>query len=846
MKKREVASFTIFAGAVATLAYAMAGSVEPDPHGGSECRTRAFYPLTHGQSVEFIVTPNTGRFMLASLAVHPGRVPERQPVSYGLQVEWVDPDNVTVEKRSYYERSWFAPERSAPPSLSPLAPRLAGEEAWLADERFTYFPAHLPAGGTLRLSTLPGSGLVLVRLYFAAEVAPTDRSRQPDQPRQQTPSGNLHPAAWDDLDAVEAAFLSRHRWMSAAIRGRRGLEFSVNTVQLCDLSVPFADRPALTITLLPGRATALNFRHPVQVLFSGDTGLSSLSAHSISAPLAPDADPTQLDLLPAPPLLNLGFPEGAVVDLPAAGPTSLLLSNGGSESISFVASVEAPATTAFFGNPALFPLRYADKRFAGSEDVLVGPELRYLELHRIGADEPEPVHYDLSSYGSRDPIRLRVRALTTRSSGEVKRNLSVTMFDANNEALYSETHAIALAVTPFERALPARLPTADPKSHPQSVTDDLLLYVTNHRRGERLEVRSDRPVLVSASAEGAPRGDERRYPLPDNSTRVRFGEGQPTTWHRLLPTNHVRLRDHQTMRLEGVVRLARSGPGKDTDATGPASYALLAPESQTQKDAGRLYLVRETEVRRWPIEYYCSYAPGADQDYRVDEATWRHSRGLLKTVLWAPPAALGSHFRVLLDDRLWHSGLIRSRVTTGQRAAPNTADRVRLVGDPDVRLWLQAYGRRWPCRAPHRIAKAFPLAPGASASFAWHRTQQTRGILLTGFSNDPVLLQVNIDDGQPEYRTGLHEYATAPTWAAHLDTTHEQVQQLLSPDTALRRLSVNLRRIGDNIPMGEHRLTVKNLSPQSLDLRTLLQIDAPPSEKRDRPQWVRRDALEIW
>ncbi len=611
--------------------------------------------------------------------------------------------------------------------------------------------------------------------------------------------------------------------------------------------MPFHDRPALSITLLPGQATALNFRARTRVLLSGDAGVPSLSAHAVSDRPAPASEPHPLELVGAVPLPNLGYPDGAYVDLPDSGPTSLLLHNTGPRPVSFVASVRAPASDSLFGDPALVPVRDLGERFADSDAVLVGPELRYLELHRTGADDPEPLRYDVSSFGRRDPIRLRVRALTPRSSGEVDRKISVTLFDTDGRALYREMHSVSLPVTPFERASTTAAPPGASDDRFRWVSEDTLLYVTNHARGAQLEVQSDRPALVSTTAEGVPRGDTRRYRLPHGNARVRFGADQATAWHRLLPTNHEQLRADQTVRLEGVVRLAPEIRDQDDGGASRAvSYALLTPESEAQRDAGRLYLVRENRARRWPVEYYCSYENGADQVFRFDEVAWKESRGLIKTVLWAPPAALGSHFRVLFDDRVWRSGTIRARVTTGTQPAPSTTRRVTLMSDPGVRMWLQAHGRRWPCRAPHRVVKAFPLAPGTSTSFAWRKTRQTRGVLLTGFSTAAAVLHVSIDGGRPGYTTGLHEHATPPAWATRLFVTPERAEQLVSPGTSLRRLSSDFRRIGGNIPMGEHRLTVKNLSPQSVDLRTLVQINAPPSGAAARPQWVRRDALEIW
>lgn len=847
MRKREVASFAIFSGAVATLAYAMVGSVQRDAPGSVACDTRIFYPLVPGRPLEFIVTPDVRQFMLASLAGHHGRLLDRHPVTYGVDVEWRDPDDVAVEKRTFYERSWFAPEQDSPPALTPVSPRLLDDAARLADERYTYFPANLQAGGTLRLTARPGDGLVLVRLYYAVETTELEEGQDSGlgggQPELQ---GAPVRVAWEESEGAGVR-LKRSRWFSASIRGNRGDDFETRPVQLCENPVPFHDRPALTLTLAPGRATAVNLNQATGLLLSGDAGIQDLSAELVADRPAPAAVNETLVPTPAAPLAGLGFAAGAFLEVPARNPTSVILRNSGRRPVSFVANVEAPATSGFFGSPALVPLRDLGARFAASEAVLVGPELRYLEMHRIGPDDPEPLRYAVASFGKGDPIRLRVRALARQPLGEVEREISVTLLDASNGPLLRSTRLVSLPVSPFERALATPWPASESSQPPGWLTDDGLLYVTNHPRASTLEVRADRAVLVSAAAEGLERGDARLYPLRHGTARVRFGEEPVTMWHRLEPANAEQLRWNQTMRVEAVVRLEEAGPAVSPGTNGGPSYALLEPESQSRREAARLYLVRENRVRRQSINYYCSFEAGADQEYRLDTTAWERGGGLISSVLWAPGAALGSPFRAYLDDRLWLAGVLRARVTTGRRAVSGTAERLTLASEPGVRLWLQAYGRQWPCRAPHRVVKAFPLAAGASASFAWHQGGATQGLLLTGFSKDAATLRARIDDGRPRYRVGVHDTATPASWSTYLAASGETTQQLVSPDTSLRRLSVDVRRVGDDIWPGEHRLTVRNLSPQSVDLRVLLQTGDSLSRERDRPQWVRRDAFdEVW
>jgi hypothetical protein len=796
--------------------------------------------------LEFILAPDARQLMLASLAVHPDSLLERHPVTYGFDVEWVDPDGASVEQRTYSERSWFAPEQDSPPALSPASPHLPDDTAQLADERFTFFPARLPAGGTLRLIARPGDGLLLVRLYYAAEAADAvERQALPDHRGQHGHSEKREPVAWADNEEAEIASRMSHRWTSATIRGNRGDDFDTHLVQLCDSSAPFHDRPALTLTLAPGRATAVNLNEATQVRLSGDAGLLDLSANLVAdrPPSVPVDEPLELD--PAAPLAGLGFAAGALIDVRVTDPASLVLRNAGTRPVSFVASVDSPATTGFFGAPALVPLRGLGERFAASETVLVGPELRYLEMHRVGPDDPEPLRYAVADFGRGDPIRLRVRALTGQPSGDVERQISVTLLDAAGEPLHSSTRLVSFPISPFERALATPRPPIEPPRLAQRVTDDALLYVTSHPRAHRLEVRADRAVLVSASAEGLPRGDARLYRLRHGTARVRFGDGLETTWHRLLPANAEDLRGRQTMRLEAVVRLEDNRP--DRGARGGPSYALLAPSSRARRKAARLYLVRESRVRRRPIGYYCGFVAGEEQVYRLGTTAWDHNAGLLRTVLWAPAAALGSPFRVHLDDRPWLAGVVRARVTRSRRAAPDTVERLTLESEPGVRLWLQAYGRQWPCRAPHRVVNAFPLPAGASASFAWRKNGHAQGILLTGFSSGAATLDARIDGGRLRSRIGLHDYATPSSWTTTLFVTGETAQQLLAPDASFRRLSADLRRVGNNIRAGKHRLTIRNLSPQSVDLRVLLQTDAPPQRRQDRPQWVRRDAFdEVW
>lgn len=848
--KRQMVSLALFGGCVGLTATALYRAWRDPPTLQTVCNRQLAYVLRPSESLLFSVGAASERVLLASAVALPAEVGHQQSFAYALEIEWLDLDGKVVDRQRLWQRSWSPP----PPTLLALEQTSGASGSTLLTSpavEILSIQGRLPQGGALRLTARMAGGELLARLFADHENDGVTSERIQASPTRQERlrlPAKLGLLAWDNLTDTERLQLSRRRWATLVAQGNGGGEVVRRQLHRCAFSVPFEDRPALGITLEPHAATALNFRGSTQVLLSGSDGLQELRFRTVAATAQERLD----SAIAAEPLAGFDFTAGILLNVTAREPFSLVVSNNGYRTTSFVASVRHPALQSAFGKPALVPLRTIGGTGRHSHEVLMGPELRQVQAYATSATS-SPIHFSVSNLGVTDPIRLTVRAVAAESFTEAGRRLTVRFRDTKGTVINQFETSWHAAGSPFEVVYPLLAsPQALSKEERQRLwkqrwsSEPRNFYVVLTAQTAELEVRSDGAALVSAAAQ--------TFLSPKPSTQIetpglRLRYGNSSTWRKLLAVNHGALAATGAYRrIRSVVRLdLREDQNEGTGELPPPTYVALGPESRAVQEAARVYLVAETEVRPRMLTYYCSFAADESRNHVVDVGAIGDNEGLIGAVLWAPPEALGSRYSIEMGAETWQTDVARTRVTALWRWPVEAASTLRFSGDSRLRLWLRTRGASWPCEAPYRPVTAYPLASGAAVTFLLNKVMPEPLLAISGFGERSATLLTSVDGGGGGAGPlpGMYKGFVRAKQVFHLQPTAARAYGLYAPDDQPQVLQTEMVRLRRGLPIARERLTLRNVGSTAVDVRVSQAVEVSVAHEA-AARWLREDGLEVW
>ncbi len=861
-----------------------------------DTRGAVYTEVAPGRTLRFAVAPSVSTLRLGSLLVlgeRPAAPRLDERFDYELAVSWLDREGRVVAERRFAERSRVSWLDSGAPEGPTRAAFLRGDGRWLTDARLTTLPVRelLPEGGTLAVTVVGPGEATLLRAFGSREQTLAERERTLLAPtRAEAERAVLQSGvpSFELLTRAERELLFGTEWRSDAAPLLGG-DWPSRRVHFRPLALRAGDERA-RLVLEPSRALALSLRGPVTLRVSGPSALSQVQLEVVSQATAGLGQAPRER--PGTPLGLMGETTARLVDISEEGPFTLTLRHPGdvAESIPLTVSLDAPSVTALFGRPVLVP---AERLLPGYDPeratTLVGPELRRFPAERVGRTAP-PLVVETEGFTADDLIALDVRPLLDGPADERTRELVAIGRDASGAERFRVTAPVRSTPSPFERVEgPRGAPEPAPGSTDAWVGEPVRLFLRGNPEVRQVELTSTDELAIIARAEGVPRGDDRLYAVDREVVRVRYGD-DASTWRRLrtepraqanalfvvasvriepretetpsAPRRYTMLAPSSRSAASGelwLVPLTQAAPPRDaagtpeTDERAPLPLArLTAPRPGTnaleagEAPPGNLTTPASLRARvaeppstpapepalsEEPTSLYCRFSPSdAPQRFLfAAEALHGERAGLLST----PPASLGSAYSLTPARGGATLGRAVQRVTRLTTLRQPSAESLLFSGPAGATLWLKTFGTRSACQAPYEPVVAHALAPGASLTFAVAKTEPEQLVILGGLAPDAASLEVVIDGGRGVQAPGLYQSATTMRRTLTLLGSPSLGARFGEPDARLLpTLVTQALRLGAELPLGTHRVTVTNRGASVVFLRVGAETESPRASRR--------------
>lgn len=651
--------------------------------------------------------------------------------------------------------------------------------------------ALLPQGGTLLVASAKTRNPVVLQVQAQA------RAVDPDPPDTLARRADL-PAAWL-LGPAEVRLLERATWDRLAPREPDAGAWSP--------PAPVDDARQAAIVLPAGRSIAVNVVAPLSLRLSGAPGTERLALARVPEPPgaspSPDPDAAALDRV-------VGFPGEAsarAIALPGTGPVSLHLSNPTDRAVGpFWITADALDPAGLFGQPRVHVLTRPD----GGRVAALAPETHAWTGWRTGPDDPGALHFTTPGPRVGGLLRLDISRLLTSPTDAAPLEVVVEAQDASGSLVWKNAHAVALAVDPFD------VPTHADAS--RWVSEPGVLYLSYQPGVERISVRTLAPAVVTAWALGPATGST--DPSPPTGVRLLHAPDASTRWHRLDPPDAAARRTAgHAVDVEAQTRLVLPATAPPA---GPLHFATIPPRGAAPEQA---WLVEGDGTT--PDTWYCAYAAGAPEaGFLFGPAARRLFRGVLEGFAFAPRAARGTPFTLLLDGKAWKSGRFSAArmPVHGREPGHRTAG---LVAAPGATLWLRTWGTPGEaCPRAHREIVAWPLEPGESVTFDVVKSLPVQRFLVGGLARGEVVVQVEVDQGRPTRVPGLLPGITMESRELDLPPTQVTGFSLDEPARSRNLLDTGAIQLGPDLAAGRHEITVTNVSRFILYLQAAAEVPA--------------------
>lgn len=759
------------------------------------------------------------------------------PLDYVLLVTWLDADG-EVRSASFSERSspsW----RHGIEEKRVRTASVRADERWITDDRSTLIPAGVlvPKGGAIRIRAEAGGRDALLRAFTEAPRDPLEVRRSmiaPTLAEQAEMREQSGVSDWTLLDETERSRILTTFWRSLeAVRAGDGRDAIARRATLTGVSLDPAEREVRDLAIAPRRSVAVNLRGPVVVRLSGGDGIAQLTA-SLIADSAPGEPPAGIVEAPSQPLGFFGETKARELRIATGTVFSLVIGNPGTETVPLFLSIDHPKPVSLFGGTVAVPLSRAAPAgpLAGRNAILLAPEVRRFEIWRIGSDENiGTASYEIPGFGPADILQIVMRPFIAGPDDLRPRKIEIVSFNDEGKELRRETAEVTSPPSPFE-ALRAGETTS-------WVAEPTVLYLAVVDGVSRIVLTTPDDLAIQVSGLGPLEGDDKGYPLPNGTMRVRYRRRPLEPWHPLTPSNREELMiAGRFVQLEAMTRLEPANVSGSGNVD--RSYATVEPNSEAARDSARVWLAPGA-AGVLPESLWCRFRPEGDTEQVFlfpDDAAARFD-GVLTGVIHAEAASLGEPFSVRLDGERMESGLIRQRVERISEVRAPARTQVRFEGPAGSSLWLKTYSPGEPCANAHRAYTAIPVADGASAAFTVNKRLPEQLLLLGGVGAGDALLDVSIDKGRLKRNPGLQAAFTRPARQLLLGGSATTALALLDPDARAMLLEPRALLLGPELPAGRHLITVTNRSGRPLSLWAAIESpDASEPLSPTSPRWV--------